>query len=314
MATTQANRTLQLDTPLGANKLLVTHFSAREEVSRLFEYSLDLVSESEDLNADKILGQSVTLKYELPDDAGFRYFNGYVTEFSQVGYDERFHQYHATVHPWLWMLTRSSDCRIFQNKTVKDIFQAVVNHYGFSDFKFKLSGTYHPKTYCVQYRETDFNFLSRLLEQEGIHYFFQHENGKHVMVLADDGNAHAKFKGYETVPFYPPTSTPGQRERDHLDSFGMTKSVQSGVFALTDYDFTAPKKSLLQFSSISKPHSRSSFELFDYPAQLGQMDSGEAGRIAKVRIQEAQSLQATAHGHGDASGLATGYCFSLSKY
>src|ERR1700694_5341250 len=118
MATTQANRTVQLKTPLGADALLLTHFSAREQVSRLFEYELQLLSDSGDLNADKVLGQPLTVRFQLPNDAGDRFFNGFVTEFSQVGYEERHHRYHATVRPWVWFLTRSSDCRIFQNKTI----------------------------------------------------------------------------------------------------------------------------------------------------------------------------------------------------
>jgi type VI secretion system secreted protein VgrG len=314
MATSQASRTVQIKTPLGTDALLLTHFSAHEQVSRLFEYDLQLLSDAGDLNADKILGQPVTVKFQLPDKAGNRFFNGFVTEFSQTGYEERHHRYQATVRPWFWFLTRTSDCRIFQGKTIPDIFQAVVGQYGFSDFKLKLSGSYSPRDYCVQYRETDFNFLSRLLEFEGIYYFFEHEDGKHLMILADDANAHSKFKGYETVPYYPPSTPDVQRERDHLTSWIQSKSVQSGAYATTDYDFSAPKKSLLQSSSISKSHAQSKFEIYDYPAELGKLDSGETSRVAKVRIQEIQATQTIASGEGDAAGLATGYAFSLAKY
>jgi len=121
MATTQANRTVQLKTPLSADTLLITRLSAREQVSRLFEYDLQLISDAGDVNADKLLGLAVTVTFELPDDAGNRYFNGIVTEFSQVGYEERHHRYHAIVRPWFWFLTRTSDCRILQRKTVPDI-------------------------------------------------------------------------------------------------------------------------------------------------------------------------------------------------
>ncbi len=314
MATSQASRTVQIKTPLGADTLLLTHFSAHEQVSRLFEYDLQLLSDTGDINADKILGQPVTVRFQLPEDAGDRFFNGFVTEFSQTGYEERHHRYQATVRPWFWFLTRTSDCRIFQGKTIPEIFQAVVKQYGFSDFKLKLSGTYSPRNYCVQYRETDFNFLSRLLELEGIHYFFEHQDGKHLMILADDANAHGKFKGYETVPYYPPTTPDAQRERDHLVSWMLSKSVQSGAYAASDFDFVAPKKSLLQSSSISKPHAQANFEIYDYPAELGKLDSGESSRVAKVRIQEIQATQTIASGEGNAAGLATGYSFSLSKY
>jgi type VI secretion system secreted protein VgrG len=314
MATSQANRTVQLKTPLGDDALLVTRFSARDHISRPFEFDLQLISDKEDIDADKLLGKQVTLRFKMPDDAGTRFFNGFITEFSQVGYEDRHHTYHATARPWFWFLTRTSDCRIFQGKSVPDIFQAVVNHYKFPDFKLKLSGSYKPRNYCVQYRETDFNFLSRLLEQEGIHYFFEHEDGKHLMVLADDANAHVKTKGYETVPYYPPTTSQAQRERDHLESWVLTKSVESGAYALTDYDFTAPKKSLLQSSTISKPHAHADFEIFDYPAELAKYDSGEASRVAKLRIQELQATQTVARGQGDAAGLSTGHAFTLSKY
>src|SRR5882757_5199118 len=158
MATTQANRTVQLKTPLTADALLITHFSAREQVSRLFEYDLQLLSETGDLDADKLLGQQVTVRFELPDKAGVRFFNGVLTEFSQVGYEERQHRYHAILRPWFWFLTRTSDCRIFQTKTIPEIFQDVVKQYGFADFKLILSGSYVARDYCVQYRETDFNF------------------------------------------------------------------------------------------------------------------------------------------------------------
>ncbi len=314
MATTQANRTVQVKTPLAADTLLLVHFSASEHVSRLFEFDLQFVSETGDLNADKLLGKPMTVKFQMPDKAGDRFFNGIVTEFSQIGYEERHHRYQATVRPWFWFLTRTSDCRIFQGKTTPQIFQDVVKPYGFSDFKLKLSGSYSPRNYCVQYRETDFNFLSRLLEQDGIYYFFQHEDGKHLMILADDANAHEKSKGYETVPYFPPSAPDAQRERDHLASWTLSKSVESGAYATTDFDFTAPKKSLLQTSSISKSHAQATFEIFDYPAELNKLDSGEASRIAKVRIQEIQATQTVAHGAGNAAGLANGNCFSLSKY
>jgi type VI secretion system secreted protein VgrG len=314
MATSQAKRAVQLKTPLGADALLVSHFAAREQISRPFEFDLELISETENVDADKLLGVAVTLQFKLPGDAGVRYFNGFVTEFSQEDYEDRHHIYHATLRPWFWLLSRTSDCKIFQGKSVPDIFQAIVNQYKFPDFKLKLSGSYSPKNYCVQYRETDFNFLSRLLEQEGIHYFFEHQDGKHLMVLADDANAHGKIKGYETVPYYPPTTTAGQRERDHLESWAQKKSVESGAYSLTDYDYSAPKKSLLQTSSISKSHARSDFEIFDYPAELGVYDSGEASRVAKVRIQELQTAQTLSRGSGNAAGLATGHNFSLSKY
>jgi type VI secretion system secreted protein VgrG len=312
MATTQSKRLVQITTPLGKDALLVSQLSAVEQMGALFQIDLALISEKGDLSADNILGKDVTIKYE--SSGGARYFHGFVTEFSQGGNDRRFHHYQATVRPWLWFLTRSADCRIFQNKSVPEIFEEVVKPYGFTDYKLKLKGSANPLEYCVQYRETDFNFISRLLEQEGIYYYFQHADGRHTMILANDSSAHEKAPNYETVPYYPPDSSNAMRVRDHLDSWSFTKSVMPGNYATTDYDFTAPKKSLAGTASISKPHAHSGFEIFDYPADLAKFDSGETSRVAKLRVQELQALQTVGRGKGDAAGLATGNKFKLDQY
>ncbi len=313
MATTQAKRNIQITTPLGKDALLVAQFSAIEQMGALFQYDLSLYSEKGDLSADAILGKDVTVKFDLPD-GGKRFFHGFVTDFSQVDYDNRYHRYQATVRPWLWFLTRSADCRIFQQKSVADIFEEVVKPYGFTDYKLKLTGAANKMDYCVQYRETDFNFISRLLEQEGIYYYFQHADGRHTMILANDSSAHEKAANYETVPYFPPGAPAAQRTRDHLNAWSFTKSVLPGTFATTDYDFTAPKKSLAGNSSISKPHAHSSFEVFDYPADLAKFESGETSRVAKIRVQELQAAQMVGHGKGDAVGLATGNKFKLDQF
>jgi type VI secretion system secreted protein VgrG len=313
MAITQSTRKVQITTPLGKDALIVSQFSAVEQMSSLFQFDISMLSEKGELSPDDILGKEVTLKYDLPNGQK-RFFHGFVTEFSQGATNNRFHQYQATVRPWFWFLTRSADCRIFQNKDVGEIFEEVVKPYGFTHYKLKLSGALNKFEYCVQYRETDFNFISRLLEQEGISYHFQHADGKHTMVLANDNSAHEKVSGYETVPYFPPDAPDAARERDHLEEWSFTKSVLPGTFATTDYDFTAPKTSLAANSSIARSHAHSKFEIFDYPADLAKFDSGETGRIAKIRVQEIQATHMVGRGKGNAAGLATGYKFKLDKY
>jgi type VI secretion system secreted protein VgrG len=313
MAITQATRKVQITTPLGKDTLIVSQFSAVEQMSSLFQFDVSMLSEKGELSPDDILGKEVTVKYELPGGQK-RFFHGFVTEFSQGATSNRFHHYQATVRPWFWFLTRSADCRIFQNKDVGEIFEDVVKPYGFTHYKLKLSGALNKMDYCVQYRETDFNFISRLLEQEGISYHFQHADGKHTMVLANDNSAHEKVPGYETVPYFPPDAPDAARERDHLEEWSFTKSVLPGTYATTDYDFTAPKNSLAGNSSISRAHAHSKFEIFDYPADLAKFDSGETGRVAKIRVQEIQATHMVGHGKGNAAGLATGYKFKLDKY
>src|SRR5690606_1650811 len=127
--------------------------------------------------------------------------------------------------------------RIFQERTVPEIFEAVAKEYGLTDYRLELKRSYPKWEYCVQYRETDFSFISRLLEQEGIHYYFRHQDGRHDLVLADDPSCHEKRGGYEAVPYYPPGENDGRRERDHLTSWTMAASVQPGAYAVSDFSF-----------------------------------------------------------------------------
>src|SRR3954463_10374903 len=177
-------RVMEITTPLGDDVLLFHGMHAREEMGRLGEYQLDLLSPKADINLDDILGKNVTIKLALPDDSA-RYFNGFVTRFSQGELHGRYYQYTATVHPWLWYLTRTADCRIFQDMTVPDILKKVFADDPMADFTFELTSAYRKWTYCVQYRESDFNFVSRLMEHEGIYYYFRHTDGHNTMVITD---------------------------------------------------------------------------------------------------------------------------------
>ena len=198
-------RVMEIVTPLGEGVLLFHHMSAREEMSRLFEYRLQLLSPKPDINLDEILGKNVTVKLGLGDDET-RFFNGYVTRFALGGRHGRFHRYIATVRPWLWFLTRTSDCRIFQEMTVPDIIKSVFADHPAADFKVELTGSYRKRTYCVQYRETDFNFVSRLMEQEGIAYYHRHTDGKDTVVLTDSTSKHTPITGCDKLSFIPPDS------------------------------------------------------------------------------------------------------------
>jgi len=311
---TQAARPVQLKTSLGKDVLLPRSVSGVERVSEPFRFDLALLSEKGDINPDDILGKHITVTYELPSGGGKRYLHGLVTEFAQLGYRSKFHEYQAVVRPWFWQLTRTADCRIFQKKSVPDIFEEVVKQYGFSDYKLRLKGTYQKWEYCVQYRESDFNFLSRLLEQEGIYYFFEHAESAHLMVLADDAGAHQTVAGYDSVPFFPPEMSNAQRERDHLSSWSFSKSMHPGSFATTDYDFENPRQALLSTESIARKHALANYEMFDYPAELAVLTTAESARVAKLRIQELQSGYMVARGQGNAAGLATGRRFKLTQF
>ena len=311
---TQANRGARITSPFGEDVLL---FRQMVDVSRLgqpFRVDLELLSEKGDLEADQILGEPVVIELDLPDGSAKRHFHGLVTEFAWTGYEERFHEYQATVRPWFWFLTRTADCRIFQKKSVPDIFEEVVKECGFSDFELKLNGSHEQLEFCVQYRETAFNFLSRLLEQEGIYYYFEHTEQKHTMVLVDDPSAHATKPGYATVPYLPPTTQPVIRERDHLSAWSVRRSVQTGAYATTDFDFEKPTLALAATEVIAGQHSQGDLEMFDYPAELAAYSVTASKRVAKLRIEELRAAAMLAQGRGDAAGLTTGARFTLDGH
>lgn len=190
IARMQENRPMMIATSLGADGLMIKSMHGVETLGRLFRFELELVAEKTAVHAKDVLGKNVTIQLIMPNDK-VRYFNGYLARFEFHSIDEanrdheRLFYYRATMVPWAWFLTRTANCRIFQNMSVRDIVKDVFNRAGFSDFKDQTTGTYEPRIYCVQYRESDFNFVSRLMETEGIYYYFEHENGKHTMMLCD---------------------------------------------------------------------------------------------------------------------------------
>ena len=304
---TQLYRPLSVGTPLGPDKLLLRSFAATEQLGRPFQFDLDLLSEDDKIKFDDIVGKNVTVRIE--NVAGTRYFNGYVSRFVQTteGSAGRYAAYQATVVPWLWFLTRTADCRIFQKKTVPDIIKEVFRGHGFTDFKDRLSGTYTEWEYCVQYRETDFNFVSRLMEQVGIYYYFTHENGLHTLVLSDAPSSHDKFPGYDKVTYR--SSTGGYSEGEEVSNWVVGKEVQPGAYAYNDFDFEKPDLGLLVSSKSPGKHPNAEFEIYDYPGEYVKFADGE--RYAKVRIQELAAQREVSHGQGDVRGVCAGFKFKL---
>jgi len=310
MALTQANRFIGLETPLGGDVLAVRNASYTEQIGRLFQIELDLVSTEGTVAFEDIIGEGVTLRVNAGKDQK-RYFHGIVNRFVQTKNEGRNAHYRATVVPWLWLLTRTSDCRIFQKKSIPDIIEEVFKGHGLDQYTLSLSGSYQPWDYCVQYRETDFNFVSRLMEQEGIYYFFEHEDGKHNLVLADSPSAHCPNPGYETVIYRPPTDN-HPFDRECITDWVLEKQLQPGRYALNDFNFEKPKASLLAKSEIERTHAAGAFEVYDYPGEYEEHGDGEA--YAKVRIQELQTAYETCHAQATARGLCPGFLFTLQDH
>jgi type VI secretion system secreted protein VgrG len=284
--------------------------TATEHLSVPFKYQLTLLSTQTDISATDLLGTPATVALVLSSEER-RFFNGYINRFSHIGFDGDYSVYRADLVPWIWFLSRTADCRIFQDQTVPDIVKVIFRDQGFTDFEERLSGTYRSWTYCVQYRETNLAFVSRLLEHEGIYYFHEHTDGKHILVLADSYSAHAPAPGYAEVPYFLPGEA-ASRDFERINDWSVTHAVRSGAFAHNAFDFAAPRKSLLARSSAPKSHALAGMEVFDYQGDYIETSDGDS--YARVRLEENQADHEIARAAGNARGLACGSLFTLTEH
>ena len=301
---------MEITTPLGDGVLLFHGMHAREELGRLSEFQLDLLSAKNDINPDDILGKNITVKVALPDDST-RFFNGFVTRFAQGGSYGRYVRYSAVVHPWLWFLTRTTDCKIFQEMTVPDIIKKVFGDHPTADFAFELTSTYRKRNYCVQYRETDFNFITRLMEEEGLYFYSKHTGGHHSVVVTDSTGKQSPQPGYERIPFIAPESL-ARPELEHISSWDFSRAIQPGVYVHDDYDLERPSVELKTRKARARAYKQSDYEVYDYPGHYLQKADGE--QYADVRIDEFATQFETAQASSNSKGIHVGSLFTLEKY
>jgi type VI secretion system secreted protein VgrG len=241
---------------------------------------------------------------------GTRYFNGHVTRFAQGDTLGRYYEYRMTVRAWLWFLTRTADCRIFQEKTVPDIIKEVFADHSMAVFDDGLNGTYAQREYCVQYRETDFDFVSRLMEEEGIYYYFEHADGKHTMKLVDSDSAHKKLDGRETIAFHPPGRAL-RGDEGYIQIFRQAQRIQPGLVATRSYDFVKPKADLGVKAQIVEKHDVADYEIYDYEGDYVQTDNGD--HLARVRIDELHTEFELAEAECNVREVAVGHTFKLTN-
>lgn len=310
---TQENRLISIETPLGPDTLLLRSFVGGEGISRLFHFHLDLMSEDPDIDFDRIVGQNVTVSIRLADPGAKRYFNGHVSKFVQLPGEGRLAHYQADMVPWLWFLTRTSDCRIFQNKSIPDIVQEVFRDFSFTDFENQVQGHYEPREYCVQYRETAFNFVARLLEQEGIFFFFRHENGKHILVLADKPAAHRPCPEMPSARYERVVGRGYDREEDTVLEWRAVQEMRPGKYALEDYNFETPSTSLLSnVDSRIDQGGNHRFEVYDYPGEYLKRAEGDA--LVRLRMEEQELPHAVVDGEGTCRPFSSGFRFELTDH
>jgi type VI secretion system secreted protein VgrG len=332
--TTQDNRLLKISTPLGKDKLLLNRLTVTEEISSLFSYEVELLHDDKDkpgfeptpIDAKTLLGQAVGI-YIDQRDGTIRELGGMINHFSQGHRDKRFSYYYASIVPYVWLLTQISQSRIFQHKSVPDILKIVFK--GF-EVSYELQATYEPRNYCVQYRETDWDFASRLMEEEGIFYYFDHTDGKNKMIVADTPQSHRDCPSKSDIPFALKVS----EEEDFITSIKKWQNdhrLQSGKISFWDFNFQVPSKKLdVTASSIFSVADNDKLEVYDFPAgyarKFDDIDRGGGERsdvskvfqdnekTATVAMQALDSQYRVISGSSDCSSLTAGYRFKFLNH
>ncbi|MFY9514062.1 MAG: type VI secretion system tip protein TssI/VgrG [Rubrivivax sp.] len=283
--------------------------STQEEISRLFEFQVLAIAEDPAIAPDDLLGKTAAISIESAEDSK-RWFHGVITAFGIDGVEGRFFRYRLTLRPWAWLMTRSSDIRIFQEMTAPDIIKQVFGEYT-STFVDELSGSYATRTYCVQYRETDFNFVSRLMEEEGIFYYFRHAEDKHDLVLADASSTHVATAGFAEILYLEDDKS--LAEAQAINTWHMRHEIQTGKYTVSDYNFETPSTSLKSTTAAgTRSHGENGHEVYDYPGLYPVKGDGDAR--AQIRLDEHSARFGRFTGEGNTPGLATGALFTLTNH
>ena len=319
MPAIQTNREISVKSPLADDVLLFKHMRCSEQLGRLSEFRVEMSSTKLDIKIADILGKdlTVTLKHE---QGGERHFNGIVTRFAYRGWRDGMANYEAVVHPALWLLTRSTNCRIFQEKTAIEIVKAVCadgDYGGLINLDVsQLSGTPAVRTYCVQYRESDYNFVCRLLEEEGIYFYFKHTASGHSVVLADAYGAHAPTAGYATVPFVEEVAQKQMTRTESVTMWSPSGEIQAGEYAMDDYDFEKASASnsgaLLVKTTSPAAFDQTKFKQYDYPGLYRTSGAGTA--LARGRMEAIHGQCEQINAECSARGIACGALFTLAEH
>lgn len=285
----QGNRLFTIQTPMkGQFDLVIVDFQCAEGLSRNFEINVRLASQDPNIELKKLIGQPVTITLQLTDalaSSDERYFHGYVVGFTHLDMDGSFTLYRATILPWLWMLSRRRDIRIFQEENTEAILSSVFQEYGqIASFEFRLSKATKNRSYCTQYRETDLEFVERLMEEDGLFFFFEHAKDGHKLVITD----------YSTVakPIDGPSASLQYTKGEALDnqaiiaSFQASRQLESGSVGLKTFDYKAPlARRFVSGGTDVNQGDVPSYEVYDYLGEHGFADSDRGEELARFRTQ-----------------------------
>jgi len=302
-------RRVTIHTPLG-DELHFRELRGQENISQLLSLDVEMLSENESIDPKALLGKNATIEIET-QGGGRRFIDGIVTRFGMQGQDHRHYAYKARLSPWLWLATRKSDFRIFQNLNVPDIIEQVLGVYG-HPMQRKLTRAYRSWDYCVQYNESDCDFVSRLMEHEGIYYFFEHASGRHTLVLCDDIIAsHGALPGGESIPFYPPEKA-AAGDQENIHAWQLEQEIKPGRHYIDDYDFKKPRAELSHMRRDPPGHAHDGHETYEWPG--GYTEYGDGDAYIRVRLKQGLTGHSRVRGQSCHRALATGYTFSLYNY
>ncbi len=317
----------------GPYKLLLESYTGHEAISELFSFQLEILCETAGYNFASMLGRGVSFGVTGRGGGERRHIHGIVTAFSQLPRRGRLYRYRATVSPEVWKLTRKRQSRIFQHKTVIEILHTVLTGYG---VEYQTQGSYQPREYCVQYRESDFDFISRLMEEEGICYYFKHEESSHKLVLADTPSTHTEIPGDSRIEY--DESEEGTRFEQRIFDWQKTQHWDSGRCTLWDYCFQLPHNNLDASRDVlpnaqvgAVQHSLNlggngvAMEVYDYPGGYAKhFESGPKGGVsnifeenqpaAKLVMERVETAQFLIRGQSDVHTLTPGYRFTLDRH
>ena len=300
----------------GEDDLLIEEMSGTETMSRLFEFRLRLISARDDIDVRQIIGKTAILRIETWDTqhmGGERHWNGYVSRFARSGRassadGEDLYTYECDIVPWFWFMTQHEDCRIFQNKSVQEIIETIFGEFHYSDFKMELTEPHPTLEYCTQYHETTFDFISRLIEREGIHYYFRHnedEDSKHILVFTDNNDSNPALDPAE-LPFH---HAGVAAEFDAIRSLTMEQQMRTRKVTLGDWDFE--KKRLVRENTptvldIGQEHD---LERYRYPG--GFVESTDGQHLSRMIMEAEEASHLHLRGDSQIRTLAPGHTFTL---
>jgi type VI secretion system secreted protein VgrG len=335
MAITQHGRLLNLSTPLPADFLLPQQLTVSEGLSKLFRVGIDMLHEEDQasyaptqVDPQKLIGQAMSVEM-LQTDGPKRYVHGICIEFVQGNRSTRYTAYHAELVPQAWLLTQRAQSRIFQNISVPDILKKVLTGL---EVTYEIQGTFEPRNYCVQYRETDWDFVSRLMEEEGIYYYFEHTQTNHKLIIANTPQSHRNCPTRHEIPIIDISQLGREEWQGVVRDWGISSSLRTGKYTLWDHNFQLPDK---KFEDTENTRltigGNNKLEIYDYPGGYAKrfdgVDSSGGGqdgelqkiftdrqRTAKIRQEEIDAGIKGIIGMSDCCSMTAGYRFTLSNH